>query len=308
MLFRSVSQSRYLSSASDSIVAHHVRAGFNADFAKIILQLSAEYVLVKHDNNEVYLKQNKLCSMGNGFTFELLTTICYSIAEKYSPELAYSYGDDIIVHRANSHLVADALVSCGFKLNFKKSFLYSPVKESCGSFFVGGVGYVETYKLTWSDNIVELIANVNKLRRMICYIRKNLGACELLDVMEKHHSELLAIIPAWYHGPVSNGDLCVWIENPDYIKRHKKSSSVREARHYALSAMTELADNFQLSANLMSCILVPVIRQKIDIAPKRVISWQPLIYAYIYAGRRTKYEIKQRHGTVALKEVIVHDD
>lgn len=297
-----------LSSASDSIVAHHVRAGFSKKFADIVLQLSAEYILCKHDGVESYHRQNKLCSMGNGFTFELLTTICYSIANKYSPELSYAYGDDIIVHRMNSNLVAQMLVKCGFVINHKKSFLYSPIKESCGAFYVSGVGYVETYKLTWSDNIVELIANVNKLRRMICYIEENLGVPSVLDVMKKYHNELLALIPAWYHGPTRCGDLAVWVENPNYVKRHKKSSLMREARCIALSEMTLLEDNFQLSLNHMSCILIPYVRPKIDIAPKRVVSWQPLVYAYIYAGRRSRFEIKQRHPSIALKEVIVHDD
>lgn len=300
-----------LSSASDSIVAHHVNAGFSKSFANIILQLCNEYILCKHDGVEAYHRQFKLCSMGNGFTFELLTTICYSIAQKYSPNLAYAYGDDIIVHRNDSNLVASMLVKCGFVINYKKSFLYSLVKESCGAFFVDGVGYVETYKLDWSNNIVELIANTNKLRRMVCYIEENLCAQktrDVLDIMRKYHNKLLTLIPAWYHGPIRNGDLATWVENPNYIKRHKKSSFMREARHNALSVMTELEGNFQLPLNQMSCILIPLVRQKVDIAPKRVVSWQPLIYAYIYAGRRTRFEIKQRHPSIALKEVIVHDD
>lgn len=84
----------------------------------------------------------KISSMGNGFTFPLESLLFSSMV--YSCSLYHGikwrtvlkdvavYGDDIIVPKQISGTLLYLLKFCGFKLNYEKSFLDGPVRESCG--------------------------------------------------------------------------------------------------------------------------------------------------------------------------------
>lgn len=63
------------SKASDTITADHLRWAFPSTLVDILLRLSQEFILATDENGcRQWFKQYKLCSMGSGFTFELLTT------------------------------------------------------------------------------------------------------------------------------------------------------------------------------------------------------------------------------------------
>jgi hypothetical protein len=89
-------------------------------------------------------------SMGNGFTFPLMTAIfCCVIAGAYrmlgikptfrgSGVNAACFGDDIIIIPEAWHLVTKALSLMGHTVNASKSFFEGPFRESCGADFIHG--------------------------------------------------------------------------------------------------------------------------------------------------------------------------
>jgi hypothetical protein len=94
-----------------------------------------------------WVKLEKFSSMGNGYTFELETTIFAAIAMAVMPESVvaevdvFVYGDDIIVPKEHAEDVLAALKFCGFTPNKRKTFVEGPFRESCGgdSFLGAGV-------------------------------------------------------------------------------------------------------------------------------------------------------------------------
>lgn len=84
---------------------------------------------------------HKFSSMGNAYTFELMTTILYGIACACCEELGIEfqtgvnlsvYGDDVVIPQAAFDLFSQVTGVCGFTVNIKKSFFEGVFFESCG--------------------------------------------------------------------------------------------------------------------------------------------------------------------------------
>jgi hypothetical protein len=77
--------------------------------------------------------------MGNGFTFELESLIFFAIAScSCDAGIVSVYGDDIIVPSQYATDVMKNLEMCGFSLNWDKSFIDGPFRESCGGDYFEG--------------------------------------------------------------------------------------------------------------------------------------------------------------------------
>lgn len=95
-----------------------------------------------------YVPFEKVSAMGNGFTFSLETVIFCSviaaIVEEHGETFGDNlhsiavYGDDIIVHEKFAHDVIALLYHIGFSVNKKKTFMFGPIRESCGHDFYEG--------------------------------------------------------------------------------------------------------------------------------------------------------------------------
>lgn len=117
-----------LRSASDTVSLELVNQLLPIDWVCLLDDLRSKYTLWP-DN--VWRKNQKFSSMGNGFTFELESLLFYAICSAVSGNVSV-YGDDIILPTENFDRAVAFLKFCGFEVNTSKSFSTGPFRESCG--------------------------------------------------------------------------------------------------------------------------------------------------------------------------------
>lgn len=125
-----------LSSASDLVSKELVAFLLPAEWYCFLRRYRSSTVQYK----EREFRLEKFSSMGNGFTFALETLIFYALAWASCPRgsTVRAYGDDIIVPSKHADLVIEVLETCGFSVNYEKSFWEGPFRESCGVDYLSG--------------------------------------------------------------------------------------------------------------------------------------------------------------------------
>jgi hypothetical protein len=204
-----------LSSASDTISSEVVKALMPTDWYDLLCMLRTTHTQVRKD---LRLHLQKFSAMGNGFTFELETTIFAALIKVTLDDLGmpsragrdfYVYGDDMIVSREATRAVLSVLRYFGFIPNPKKTFTTGSFRESCGGDYFDG-GPVRAHFLKDEPNEPhEIIALANGLRRFIerfnpfDKIRRRLVKVwfAVLDSLPSHVRAL--------RGPASLGDLVI---------------------------------------------------------------------------------------------------
>lgn len=161
---------------------------------EITRDLSPLERLLSPDNKWVQL--NKLSSMGNGFTFEVLTTVLLSIARTFDPT-SRVYGDDVIIRKeyfAEYCAVCEAL---GFKVNRDKSFSKRGFRESCGTFYMDGFGEVLSFEFDAVCSTGRLFVALNKLFLLEKFYRSSpwKRLREMARMFSKARSDILRSIP-----------------------------------------------------------------------------------------------------------------
>lgn len=128
-----------LSSASDTIATKLVMSLLPFEWFDFLSDLRTG--LSNSPDGRVRLE--KFSSMGNGFTFPLETLIFYSLAcacvKETDRTRVNAYGDDIIVPTYAVPLLTKVLTSCGFIVNYEKSFSSGNFRESCGRDYLSGI-------------------------------------------------------------------------------------------------------------------------------------------------------------------------
>lgn len=107
----------------------------------------------------------KISSMGNGFTFELMSLILNALCRVYDPSSSV-FGDDIIIQREHARQLIDDLESVGFVVNEDKSFIDGPFRESCGANYHVDEGYIESYDFKYPESIGDCVVIWNKIVRL----------------------------------------------------------------------------------------------------------------------------------------------
>lgn len=154
-----------LKNASDSINLDLVKFLFPKSIFKLICKARSEMIL---GPDGYYHQLKKVSSMGNGFTFELMTLILTSLCRVLDSNSSV-YGDDIIIDSSVASRLIQALEDVGFQVNREKSFINSSFRESCGGNFHDDVGYIESYDFTWPENIHDCITFYNKAQALSKY-------------------------------------------------------------------------------------------------------------------------------------------
>lgn len=109
------------------------------------------------------VKLNMISTMGNGFTFPLMTLIfvalVYAVRLKMGGRANWLdwrntgiFGDDIIVPSGESELLINQLEACGFIVNRDKSYLSGPFRESCGGDYYEGRDVTPVYIKSLASN------------------------------------------------------------------------------------------------------------------------------------------------------------
>lgn len=124
-----------------------------------LLQKSRSPFVLGHDKN--YHELNKISSMGNGFTFELMSLILNTVCRLLDPT-ASVFGDDIIIAKDKAPLLIEVLESTGLQVNKEKSFLEGPFRESCGGNYHDEEGYIKSFDFLYCHTILDCTLALNK--------------------------------------------------------------------------------------------------------------------------------------------------
>lgn len=186
----------------------------------------------------------KLSSMGNGFTFEVMTLLLLAQARVYDA-CSRVYGDDIIMRRCSDvHGYIDQISITGWELNLNKSFIDSHFYESCGGFVHNGEDLV-SYDINPILNLADVIVTANKVRLCIEYLGSlpNGSGSLVHKALSDFHATIWANLPSGSKGPIRslltpsfnkmigfNGEYtfnCDYAEGPNWRKAHQGNESLR---------------------------------------------------------------------------------
>jgi hypothetical protein len=182
-----------LSDASDSITWYLTKLVFPPSIVKLLDKSRCKYSLVDRQWNLL----RKVSSMGNGFTFELMTTLLLALTRSCGAEVARVYGDDIIVDVKQAHVLYDLLNRYGFVVNRDKSFVDGFVRESCGGFTHRG-SYLMSYDIEWLSNDLDAVILANKLYNL----KEDSTAPDVRRFWARVWHRVVELLPLSSKGPV----------------------------------------------------------------------------------------------------------
>lgn len=157
-----------LSSASDTVSKNLVQLLLPHRWFEVLRDLRSPFTRI----NEKTVWLEKFSSMGNGFTFELETTIFAAIvAEAVGTTASLGknvlvFGDDIICPTESSARVLSALRFFGFTPNKRKTYVEGCFRESCGGDYFLGVNVRAHYLEEEPREPQHFISLANGIRRM----------------------------------------------------------------------------------------------------------------------------------------------
>jgi hypothetical protein len=145
-----------MKSASDMISIDLVRRLMPDKWVELLLTLRSREILLPSGE---WLEMHMISTMGNGFTFPLMTLIICALIYGYrcqhgGPSLYLDwsktcvFGDDVIVPRDEYLGVCEVLTTAGFVINTDKSYCDGPFRESCGGDYYYGVDVTPFYVKT----------------------------------------------------------------------------------------------------------------------------------------------------------------
>lgn len=161
----------------------------------------------------------KISSMGNGFTFELMTLVLLATVRQLDAGGSV-FGDDIVISTTHAPRLVKVLESAGWVVNVDKTFIDSSFRESCGYNYHDEFGYMRSYDFEYPETIGDCIVFANK-----CFL---LGS---IPFFAKLHSLLYRAIPKALRGPVPHGtsvgltheqDTC--LDSHFFCKKYKPTS------------------------------------------------------------------------------------
>lgn len=132
----------------------------------------------------------KVSSMGNGFTFELMTLILLSLTRVLDPESSV-FGDDIIIAQKKALRLRLLLEEVGFVVNREKSFVDGYFRESCGYNYIAPDGYIKSFFFKYPKTIADCVSICNKL-----YI-----LAHTYPSFKNLHYAVLRVLPRALQGP-----------------------------------------------------------------------------------------------------------
>lgn len=279
------------SNASESIVHSTLQEIIgNKRFNKIIDSTRSDSMLLEtFFSEESSVKQwfpvKKTSAMGNGYTFELLTLVLASVSRQFD-KTSKVYGDDIVCTNESVQNIVNAITSIGFIVNEKKSFIKTPLRESCGGFYLENRGYITCFDIKWMRDIADVILVANKLRRIIEW---NLNwNHKLKGLLIETYDQLKTLIPRNYVGPVSSfKDVPVWLELENYARVCRKSDIANALYRKHSKLLEDLASLYQLDPRSLQVVQL---RDKVN--PVRVniqdnVRSNALLYSYVLIGKRS---------------------
>jgi len=148
-----------LSDCSDTISLDLVKYLFPRHIFNLICDSRSDMTLGPSDD---YYIVNKVSSMGNGFTFDLMSLILTALTRVHDPA-ATVFGDDIVCQNQVATAVCSDLALAGFRVNVEKTRINSSYRESCGAHYTDSEGYLTIFDLKWINSPHDLVVALNKV-------------------------------------------------------------------------------------------------------------------------------------------------
>jgi hypothetical protein len=182
-----------LSNASDSVSVELCKFLFPKWFYDK-LEATRSHLVLGLDGH--YHMTKKISSMGNGFTFELMTLILTTLCKELDEE-ASVFGDDITIHPIQAPLLISLLTEVGFVVNVDKTFITGPFRESCGANYHRIEGYIKSFDFMWPHNIGDCVILMNKAFVL----------SKEYPLFRAFYNALLRVLPSALHGgPLASFD------------------------------------------------------------------------------------------------------
>jgi len=149
-----------LKSASDMISIDLVRALMPGAWFDLLMKLRSPMITIPSDGKTgsagTQVELHMISTMGNGFTFPLMTLLIVALIYGYrctrgGPSLWINwadtcvFGDDIIIPTHEYTAFVDVLTKAGLVVNLDKSFSEGSFRESCGGDYLNGVDVTPFY-------------------------------------------------------------------------------------------------------------------------------------------------------------------
>jgi len=176
-----------LKAASDTVSCELVWQLLPFEWVSVLDSIRARYTQWP-DN--VWRKNEKFSSMGNGFTFELESLIFYALCSAITNNVSV-YGDDIIVPTESVEEVINLLDGCGFQVNTEKSYFTGYFRESCGADSVCGVDVTPVYLRSIPRGRMEVVKLHNAIRKWVVEWYPERGWAEMLRAWRSSHTHHL---------------------------------------------------------------------------------------------------------------------
>lgn len=258
-----------LSAASDSISMLLVKRLLPPWIYELICTTRCDRTATVEDGRYDWHPLSVTSTMGNGFTFELLTLICLAVCKALECTFASAYGDDIIVDASSASQVMGALELLGFSVNRDKTCVNVPQLESCGAYSYDGIP-IERYDFHWMQNDADVITLLNKLQRLAAFYEKSVPSLAqfTLGLWNKLYEINKDVLPL---GPTTDCEVeSRWVYVPPSLVPYTRSPLPSWAK-YAVEA-------YQLDAS--ECWVVKALHFDSDRTFMDYVEWFPNSYMF----------------------------
>lgn len=273
------------SNASNSVMHKAVVSLFPKQVSNLLLKYRSSYVEVGDDLYE----PNMLSSMGNGFTFEVMTAMLYAVASSYSPFVRV-YGDDVIIPNDKASRFLESVEKLGFQPNTKKTFIDSFFRESCGYFYSDDHGYLLSFDFNPIRSFQDVITTHNKLKMIIM---EDQISPELSALLETTRERINVLVHASRKGPVPDNTrlrhrlMSQYVFDDNWLQKHKRSKELTPLRkHYIVKNKQFFVDCHLESDNFNLIFLSYYVPQKSVLFNKQYEQSEAALLISLYAGRR----------------------
>jgi hypothetical protein len=198
-----------LKSASDMISIDLVRALLPSEWFDLLMKLRSPIITVPIDGKDGsvgrQVELRMISTMGNGFTFPLMTFILVALIYGFrctrgGPNLYIDwtntcvFGDDIIIPTHEYTGFVDVLTKAGLIVNLDKSYSEGSFRESCGGDFLNGVDITPFYvKSLASEPDVYVVIN----QVMDWSTRTNTRVHRTLALLRSYIDGKPHLVPEW---------------------------------------------------------------------------------------------------------------
>lgn len=287
------------SNASNSVMHKAVAALFPKQVSDLLFKYRSSYVGI---GSELY-EPNMLSSMGNGFTFEVMTALLYAVASTYSP-FTRVYGDDVIIPNDKADAFLKSVAILGFSPNMKKTFVNSHFRESCGYFYSDDHGYIVSFDFKPIMTFQDVITTCNKITIIL---EHGQISSELHENLERTRDRINVLVHASRKGPLPSNlrlrhkFMCQYIFDPKYKEKHKRCKEHRFLHKHFIVKNSDFISNCQLETDDLSLVYFSYyVPQKSVLFNKQYDQSEAALLISLYAGRRITPTIRNKGKWVDL--------